>query len=167
MKHRRTTRLGWIGAATLVAAAMVVPASLAGKPDKPGTSNSKGVKTFTAKLRGADGMRANFVIRLNSSEKKICWSFSSLKLNGQAAFAGHVHTTPPTTGVTPPVAAYGILLPLGTTGPMPRRGCTTNVDWADELAAVIKSPAAHYVNVHKQDLGVLITGPLKKGAPAN
>jgi hypothetical protein len=140
----------------LVLALAVVPVALAGKPASPGNSNSQGVKTFTAKLRGANGMRGNVVVRLNASEKKVCWAFSSLKLNGKTAFAAHIHTK----------AGGAVLIPLGAS-PMPRRGCTTNVDWADEIAAVIAAPANYYVNVHEQTgLAVLVTGVLKKGAPA-
>lgn len=147
-----STKLAVLVALVLLAA----PAALAGKPEKPGTSNSQGVKTMTAKLRGANGMRGNVVVRLNASKKSVCWAFSSLKLNGKPAFAAHVHTK----------AGGGIVLPLGAS-PMPRRGCTTNADWADEIAAVIASPAGYYVNVHEEaGLAVLVTGSLKKGAPA-
>lgn len=165
MKHGRSTRLVWIGAASLVAAAVIAPVGLADKPAKPGTSNSKGVKTFTAKLRGVDGMRGNVVIRLNASGKKVCWSFSNLKLNGQTAHVAHVHSTPANSAVTPNVLAGQIIIPLGT-APNLRRGCATDATWGDEIAAVIASPAAHYVNVHKVGGDELIKGALKKGAPA-
>jgi hypothetical protein len=146
------TKIALLAAVALLAA----PAARAGKPSSPGTSNSKGVKTFTAKLRGENGMRGNVVIRLNASKKTVCWAFSNLKLNGKKAFAAHVHTK----------AGGGIVIPLGAS-PMPRRGCTTNADWADEIAAVTAAPGGYYVNVHEEaGLAVLVTGVLKKGAPA-
>lgn len=140
----------------LVLALAVVPVALAGKPASPGTSNSQGVKTMTAKLKGANGMHGNVVVRLNASKKSVCWAFSNLKLNGKVAYAAHIHVK----------AGGAVFVPLGAS-PMPRRGCTTNADWADEIAAVTAAPSSYYVNVHEEaGLAVLVTGVLKKGAPA-
>ena len=154
----------------LTLAVVAVPAALADKPANPGTSNkpanpgtsNKGVKTVTAKLKGANGMRASVVIRLNASTDTVCWSFSSfnsLKQNGKAADAAHIHVT----GNTAP------FIPLGGTGAnFKRRGCTTNHDWSTPIDQVIANASPGYtVNVHEAGGAVLISGALKKGAPAS
>lgn len=166
MKHGRSTRLVWIGAASLVAAAMVVPAGLAGKPDKPGTSNTKGAKAFTAKLKNAtnETMRGNVVVRLNASRTEVCWSFSRLKLAGKTAYVAHIHRMSDNVSI--------ITLGQASTGKAwPRRGCTktdtSGGSAGEEIAAVITNPAGFYVNVHEEaGSAVLLTGALKKGAPA-
>lgn len=146
-------------ALVLGAALLLTPAALADKPSEPGKQSqtaSQGSKAVVAKLAGADSMRGNVVVRLNASKKSVCWSFSNLKLGTKKAFAAHIHAK----------AGGAIVLPLGAT-PMTRRGCSTNADWADEIAAVLAKPANYYVNVHEEaGLAVLVTGALKKGAPA-
>ena len=60
-------------AIVLAVALVAVPSAFAAKPTNPGTSNSKGVKTLTAKLAGTDGMKGNLVVRLNASKNQVCW----------------------------------------------------------------------------------------------
>ena len=97
--------------------------------------------------------RGKVEVRLNAATGKVCWEFTIAKIDGKPMQA-HIHKG--RAGV-----AGNVVVPLG--GNYKRQGCTTAAKGL--VRAILKSPAAYYVNVHnaKHPLGAM-RGQLTRGA---
>ena len=139
-------------AAALLGTALVSPASVADDAGKPYRLAMSGSNEFNAAGVASnphgDADRGSITLRLNPGQEEVCWSVDELSLTAGEALphAAHIHLAP--AGVAGPVVIdlFGgsapTSYPTGTTcAPAPR----------EAILAIIRDPAAYYVNLHNAE----------------
>ncbi len=104
-------------------------------------------------LGDPDGSGA-FFARVNIGQRELCYTLTVANID--AATAAHIHIAP--AGVSGPV-----VIPLSAPTSGTSAGCITGVD-RDLLKAIVRNPAAYYVNVHNAAFpGGAVRDQLEKG----
>ena len=131
--------------------------ALAATPAFAGSASAK-TTTLHASLKGSEevpaaaGGSASAKITLDSTKKKVCWTFTKIK-GFSGANAAHIH-------VGAKGKAGDVIVPFGSA--FKSKGCQTSIS-KSVIGAIRAHPGRYYVNIHNSQFPAgVVRGQLKK-----